>query len=213
LQVPLQGTLQQTPWAQTPLPHSEGAPHADPSDLRPQLVPLQVLGETQSAPVEQLDRHAVAPQTYGAQLRVVPGVQVPFPSQVPARVSVPAVQVGAVQTVPAWYLRQAPAPLQKPSLPQPAAPWSLHWPSGSCPSGTFRQVPAEPARLHAWHVPVHAALQQTPCAQIPEAHSPPPAHAVPLGFGPQLPLVQTLGDTQSPAPEQLARQAPAPPQA
>jgi len=32
------------------------------------------------------------------------------------------------------------------------------------------QTPNEPARLHAWHWPVQAVLQQMPFAQNPEAH-------------------------------------------
>ena len=33
-----------------------------------------------------------------------------------------------------------------------------------------QQVPTAPARLHAWHSPVHAALQHTPLTQKPETH-------------------------------------------
>ena len=38
------------------------------------------------------------------------------------------------------------------------------------------------ATAHAWHVPLHAALQHTPSAQKPELHWLAAAHAVPLVF-------------------------------
>lgn len=40
-------------------------------------------------------------------------------------------------------------------------------------------------------------LQQTPCAQKPEPQSAATAQVAPIGFFPQLPAVQTLGETQS----------------
>ena len=59
-------------------------------------------------------------------------------------------------------------------------------------------------------MPVQAPLQQTPWAQMPELHSPLPAHAAPSGFRPQLPPLQTLGDAQSALVVQVVRQAPVP---
>jgi len=47
------------------------------------------------------------------------------------------------------------------------------------------------------HVPVQAAEQQRPCAQMVELHSSLLPHVAPIGFLPQLPLTQLLGDTQS----------------
>jgi hypothetical protein len=47
---------------------------------------------------------------------------------------------------------------------------------------TAMQVPAEPETSHAWHCPPHALLQQTPSTQLPDAHSPAAAHAVPFAF-------------------------------
>ena len=65
-------------------------------------------------------------------------------------------QAAGVQTVPAAYLRQAPLPLQEPSFPQVALPWSSHWPSGSWPAGTAVHVLSVLASAHDAHVPVHA---------------------------------------------------------
>jgi hypothetical protein len=42
------------------------------------------------------------------------------------------------------------------------------------------QVPTAPARLHAWHVPLHAALQHTPSTHFPELQVLPAVHAAPL---------------------------------
>jgi hypothetical protein len=56
---------------------------------------------------------------------------VPAPLHVRAGVNVEAEQVGATHCVPVMYSRHAPAPLQVPSLPQLAAPASVHWFSGS----------------------------------------------------------------------------------
>jgi hypothetical protein len=43
-----------------------------------------------------------------------------------------------------------------------------------------KHVPADPATLQAVHPPVQAALQQTPSAQNPLAHSVPAVHALPF---------------------------------
>jgi hypothetical protein len=42
------------------------------------------------------------------------------------------------------------------------------------------QVPALPATLQAWQLPVHALLQHTPSTQLPLAHWLAMAHATPL---------------------------------
>jgi hypothetical protein len=51
---------------------------------------------------------------------------VPAPLQVRAGVNVEPLQVAPAQDVPAAYTRQAPLPLQNPSVPQVAAPASAH---------------------------------------------------------------------------------------
>jgi hypothetical protein len=123
--------------------------------------------------------------------------QTPAPSQVRAGVNVVPAQVDATQVVPMAYRRQVPEPSQKPSVPHEAAPWSPHWFSGSWPAGTAVHVPTLPVSAHDWQVPVQAVAQQKPCAQKPELHSAAAPQAAPMGFLPQLPVMQVLGDVQS----------------
>src|SRR5262249_22236533 len=63
--------------------------------------------------------------------------------------------------------------------------------------------PSLPAIAHDLQVPAHAVLQQTPCAQIVEAHSLPAVQAAPGGLGPQLPFTHAAPATQSAAVAQL----------
>jgi hypothetical protein len=97
-------------------------------------------------------------------------------------------------------------------VPQLAAPWSLHWPSGSWPAPTSVQVPAVPDRLHDRQLPVQAERQHDPCSQKPLAHSVAAAHVAPVGFFEQVVPLQTFGETQSVVVAQLVRQAPPEPQ-
>ena len=101
-------------------------------------------------------------------------------------------------------------PSQVPSVPQLDAPWSLHWFNGSCPAGTVEQVPPVPVSEHDMQLPVHAVLQQTPCAQNPLLHSLPAMQAAPSGLRPQLDAVQTLPLVQSVDVVQLAWHIPLP---
>jgi len=55
---------------------------------------------------------------------------------------------------------------------------------------------------------VHALPQQTPCSQNVELHSAGAAQVAPIGFLPQLPVMQVLGALQSPLPPQVVRQVP-----
>ena len=82
-------------------------------------------------------------------------------------------------------------------MPQVAAPWSVHWFSGSCPAGTDVHVPSVPASAHDAQVPVQAVAQQTPCAQKLCAQSLAIVQAWPSASLPQLPLTQLFVDTQS----------------
>src|SRR6185436_12432665 len=132
----------------------------------------------------QLARQSVpaALHVLGAHDIDAPALQVPRPSHVDSCVFVlpPDGQDAALHTVPAAYLRHAPLPLQVPSPRQLAAPESLQVPAGSgAPDATGVQLPTVPGRLHATHAPLHAALQQTPCAQSPDWHSRPSAHVAP----------------------------------
>jgi len=121
--------------------------------------------------------------------------QVPVPLQVRAGVNVAPAQLCGTQMVPLAYSRHDPPP-------------SAHWPSGSSPAGTSRQVPAEPARPHDRQLPEQAVRQQVPCSQKPLEHSAAPVQVAPFGRLPQLPPVQTLGATQSASAVQVPRHVP-----
>jgi hypothetical protein len=58
LQVPVQALLQQKPCAQNPELHMAAEVQAEPIASLPQLVPVQLAGEVQSALVEQVVLHA-----------------------------------------------------------------------------------------------------------------------------------------------------------
>jgi len=171
-----------------------------------QTLPTQLNPVTQSELPAQLVLHVVAPQMYGLQDLSIPAAHFPEASQRPATICAPAMHESAPHTVPTAYLRQAPAPSHCPSRPQVAAVPSVHWPPGSIPSGTFLHVPSLPPTAHDLHVPVQVVMQQRPCAQIFELHSSSPPQEAPIGFGPQLPLMQLLGETQSASVLQLVRQ-------
>jgi hypothetical protein len=135
---------------------------------------------------------------------------VPAPSHVRDSVAVicPRGQVAAAHSVPAAYSRQAPAPLQTPSVWHKDAPWSRHWPAGSVPPiGTAAHVPALPSRPHDMQLPVQSVLQQVPWAQMALLHSVPSPQIAPSGFRPHDPAVQTPGGAQSASAVQVDLQA------
>ena len=100
-QLPVQAEMQQAPCSQKPLAHSVAAAQVAPLGFFEQVVPLQTLGETQSAVVAQLVRQLpLAPHTYAPQVVAVVVRQVPAPSQVRAGVNVVPLQVDAAQVVP-----------------------------------------------------------------------------------------------------------------
>jgi hypothetical protein len=175
----------------------------------------QMLGARQSASVAQAALHAVDPlHRYGAQeIAAAAGLQLPTPSQVRAGVTDDARlgHDGATHCVPPAYRRQAPLPSQKPSCLQTATPWSLQPPCGSvAPFATLLQVPSVAVRSHVWQVPVQGELQHTPCAQNPDWHSAPVAHALPSVLSPHEPFVHTAGEAQSPSVVQVFLQTPVP---
>jgi hypothetical protein len=108
-------------------------------------------------------------------------------------------QEGAAQAVPPAYIRQAPPPSQKPSVPQVVFPWSWQVPCGSAvPLGTLLQVPGAVVSAQDWQAPVQAVAQQTDCAQNPDEHSAAVTQAWPDGLRPHDPLLlQTAGEAQS----------------
>jgi hypothetical protein len=68
-------------------------------------------------------------------------------------------------------------PSQLPPQAEPSLAQVVRAPCGA--PFTAVQVPTLPRTSHAWHWPLQAALQQTPSTQMPPAHSPAPAQAVP----------------------------------
>jgi hypothetical protein len=149
-------------------------------------------------------------QAYAPHDCMTAGRQLPAPSHVRASVAVlPEVgQVGGAHWVPAAYSWQLPAPSQKPVFPQVVAPSAAHWPFGSMPSaGTGLHMPGVPASAHDRQPPLHAVVQQTPCAQKPLWQSPGSAQGAAGGRNPHEPLLQTLGAAQSASAVQVALQA------
>jgi hypothetical protein len=135
--------------------------------------------------------------------------QLPLPLQVAAGVATPAAHEASRQGVPEGWLRQAPAPLQVPSVPQLVAGVTMHMPLGSAtPEGTLVQVPTEPPTVQLRQPPAQASLQQTPSAQMPETHSGPALQEVPLPFLPQMLLWHWLGGTHWLLASQDEKQAP-----
>jgi hypothetical protein len=132
------------------------------------FAPLHVLA--QESPVHML----------GAQLRMLPAVQTPAALQVLAAYSVDPVQRPGAHWVPAAYFRQAPLPLQAPSVPQVLTACCSHSLMGSWPSAMGLQAPAVLAMSQAWQMPVQALLQQIPSTQKPELHWAAPVQAAPL---------------------------------
>jgi hypothetical protein len=205
-QPPVHDLLQQTPCWQKPVAHSLLPRQAAPADFFTQVPPMQTKSVPQSLDDVHADRQVpLPPQAKGSQARVAPARQTPLPSQRRLPLSVPAVQLVAAHTVLEGYLRQAPAPLQVPSLPQVAAPLSAHWPSGSWPAGTVEQLPAVPGRAHDLQTPSQTVPQQVPCSQKAELHWSAVVQALPRGFLPQLPPTQVFGVAQSASVLQVVR--------
>jgi hypothetical protein len=141
------------------------------------------LPATQSLSVAHAARHAVVPQTYGAQFFVGCG-HAPLPSHVDISVSVPLVHFGAPHDVFVGALLQTvvSTPLQlRPHVGSVGVELHAPWLARGCPT-TGTHVPAFPGSPHASHLPAHAVAQQTPSMQKPDAHSVAFAHAAPGVF-------------------------------
>jgi hypothetical protein len=85
------------------------------------------------------------------------------------------------------HSRQAPAPLQNPSVPQVDCAVIAHSASGSVPPVTARQRPLGWPVLpieQAWQTPPQADSQQTPSTQLPLVHSLPSPQAEPFACCP-----------------------------
>ena len=100
-------------------------------------------------------------------------------------------------------MRQAPAPLQVPSLPQVDAAAIGHCDAvkGGLPAAIGVQVPMLVAIAQDMQVPPHMLLQQTPSTQNPDAQSEPTpdGQSPPIGILPQLMFTHELPVTQSAA--------------
>jgi hypothetical protein len=96
------------------------------------------------------------------------------------------------QIVPGAYLRQPPAPSHFLSVPQEAAPWSMHiFRGSSAPATTLLQWPGADMSAQLLHGPVQASWQQTPSTQNPLTHSPAaPQSLSPLQLPRQAPSAQ-----------------------
>lgn len=210
--VPAHADSQHTPSTQNPDRQLTAAVQVAPTaPLFRHSVPAQYALAAQLASLVQAVRQAVAPHAKGAHAVVIPERQLPPPLQVPAVVSLPALHVAATHTVLESYRRHAPAPSQVPSSPQPAAPWSAHWLSGSSPAGTGVQVPVDDGSAQDMQVPAQALEQHTPCWQCCESQSLSEPQTVPSGFLPHVPLTQSLGDLHWFLLVQPCRQSPAGP--
>ena len=212
--VPVQAVEQHTPCSQKFELHWFAVVHAAPFGSLPQLMLTQLFGDTQSVAVlVHVVLHAVAdPHWYGSHSALVTDRQMPAPSQVRAGVSVEPTHVPATHCVPLAQKRHAPAPLHMPSSPHDVAAVATHWLAGegAVPLATLLHTPRLPAIAHDLHAVSHAWLQQYPCAQKLEPHSPGVVHAAPVGLSVQMLALQMLGATQSVAAVvQLVRQAPA----
>jgi len=143
-QEPVHPTLQQTPSAQKPEPHSLALAQGMPFAFRPQVLLMHGPLLAQSELDTQLVRHALiaGSQLNGAQTLAGPGRQRPSPSQTLVLVTAAPSHAPALQTIPAGYLRQWPWPSQLPSNPQVATGEAVHVPAGAgMPTGTNVQTP------------------------------------------------------------------------
>jgi hypothetical protein len=187
--------LQQKPSTQWLFLHSRSSLQVAPSSFNPHCPIWQCSGAMHWPSIVHESKQAVPPvlQTNGAQSRAEPGLHFPWPSQVDSPVYRPVAHLADTQTVAGGYFLHPPLPLQVPSFPQLAAPWSLHSAAGSTPPArTGWQLPALPARLHEKQLAVQAVRQQTPWAQKPDMQSVAFAQTAPGGRFPHDPFTQTL---------------------
>ena len=153
---------------------------------------------TQSASFVQLPRHAVPLHTYSPQSCVWSAGHEPAPSHFAPSVAVPAAHDGARHcVVPPGYVQAARVvPSHAPAQSEPSVAHAVFALCGVPVTG--EHVPTLPATSHASHWPVHAPLQHTPSAQMPEMHELAVVQALPFEtFGMQTPLLHQLPLEQS----------------
>src|SRR5262245_63786647 len=119
-------------------------------------------------------------------MRVAPGLQWPAPSQAYEPTTASPSHMPDLHIVLTGHLRQPPLPSHLPSVMQVdiAVVGQVVASRGAVPVGRITQVPGELVAAQVLQPSVQAALQQTPSAQKPLAHSPPQLHAVPSAFAP-----------------------------
>jgi hypothetical protein len=192
---PVQATLQHTPSAQKPVPHSVPALQVAPGALSDTQLPLVHLPAPAAPPAQSVlalhvDGHVSWPlQTYGAQLGVpgsplATGVQVPaFPGR--SQRLQPAEQSRSQQTPSeqkrephSSFAAQA-APFGLPQVPVGPQVFGAGQSTGSERSMAGAQTPACCATLHAWQVGQVAVSQHTPSTQCPVSQSEFSSHTPP----------------------------------
>jgi hypothetical protein len=115
-----------------------------------------------------------------------------------------------LQTVPTLYVRQPPAPSQRPSVPQEAAPRSLQTLRLSeLPAANGVHLPREDCSAQLRQLPPQTSLQQTPSTQKFDLQSVGFVHDPPSCSRPQLWLTQAMPATHSASLLQIVLHAPA----
>jgi hypothetical protein len=184
-QLPVQAEPQQTPWAQKLLWQSPAAAQLAPIGRSPHEPPLQTFGGAQSASAAQVDLHAATPHLKGKQELGAGVTQTPAPSHDDAGVSVMplAGQLAAPHGVPGAYSWQAPA-AHLPFVPQVPGLSTQVCDGSGLLAGTLVQSPSEFDSAHDLQAVAQAVEQQTPWAQLFEAHSLRSEQKAPIGFSP-----------------------------
>jgi hypothetical protein len=78
-----------------------------------------------------------------------------------------------------------------PFVPQVSGACAAQTSAGSGASfATLVHTPIEPASAQDLQAVLHAVVQHTPCAQMPDPHSEPSEQKAPIGFTPQVRLLQ-----------------------
>jgi hypothetical protein len=196
---PVHALLQQMPWAQKVLMHSLPAVHEEPLAFFPHELLMQELGVRHWALVEHVVKQAVEPlQTYGLHACSACAMQAPVELQVEGGVNTLDTHFAFAHIVPTAYFSHPKLPSHLPSVPQVAAPMSVHTARGSAvPFRIGLHCPGVEDRLQLRQAPVQELSQQRPSTQKVDWHSPPAAHGWPLSLGPQAPATQAWPTSQS----------------
>ena len=209
-QVPHAGLSQQVPSTHVkPAAHSVVAEQPEPLGFRPheKLDP----NATQFTPALQsadwvsgvhVDLHVALEELQRKSPHdcELPIKHMPWPLQKPALLSSlpPAGHMATVHIVLGLHRLQPPAPSHWPFVPHDVAGEDAQSPAKSAlPAATFEQVPAEPERLHARHVPLHSVSQHTPSMQKVLAQSAAAVQVAPNPLVPQRPSTHIFPATHS----------------